>query len=149
MMQRHWNTLVLNMAGLTVSDKVTTDADTLLETLEVRLTNNDTDESWTLENTAESGYAYEHDLDQAGDYTLTISVRDAAGNRAEKSVSFTVSTDATTPVNVQEVLGGILIGLSVAVLAGVVIYFVVSKVKLDKKEKGYKVNNSKDKNDKQ
>ncbi len=143
------DTLVLNMAGLTVSDKVTTDADTLLETLEVRLTNNDTDESWTLENTAESGYAYEHDLDQAGDYTLTISVRDAAGNRAEKSVSFTVSTDATTPVNVQEVLGGILIGLSVAVLAGVVIYFVVSKVKLDKKEKGYKVNNSKDKNDKQ
>ena len=31
-----------------------------------------------------------------------------------------------------------MIGISVALLAGVVIYFIVSKVKLDKKEKSYK-----------
>ena len=40
-------------------------------------------------------------------------------------------------------MGGVLIGLSVAILAGVVMYFVVSKVKLDKKEKSYKSGNDK------
>lgn len=141
--------LVINLTGITVSDKVTTDVDKLLETLQIKLTNEDTDESWTLENSAEDGgYSYEHTFEEAGDYTLTISIKDEAGNTAEKSVSFTVTTDSTDPINVQEVLGGVLIGVSVAILAGVVIYFVVSKVKLDKKEKGYKSENRDSKNKK-
>lgn len=91
--------LVLNMAGLTVSDKVTTDVEKLLETLEVKLVNNDTDESWTLENSAGNGYSYEHNFEEAGDYTLIISVRDAAGNRAEKSLKIIVDDiDTEKPV---------------------------------------------------
>lgn len=141
--------LVINLTGITVSDKVTTEQDKLLQTLQIKLKNNDTDESWTLDNSAEDGgYSYEHTFEEAGDYTLTISIKDEAGNTAEKSVSFTVSTDTTNPINVQEVLGGVLIGVSVAILAGVVIYFVVSKVKLDKKEKGYKLENRDGKNKK-
>ena len=141
--------LVINLTGITVSDKVTTDVDKLLETIQIKLTNEDTDESWTLENSAEDGgYSYEHTFEEAGDYTLTISIKDEAGNTAEKSVSFTVTTDSADPINVQEVLGGVLIGVSVAILAGVVIYFVVSKVKLDKKEKGYKSENRDNKNKK-
>lgn len=134
--------IVLDMAGLTVSDKVTTDTDKLLETMTVKLKNSDTDQSWTLENTAEEGrYSYAHTLDVAGDYTLTITIKDEAGNKAEKSISFTVTTEKSTPVEAKEVLGGILIGVSVAILVGVVAYFVVSKVKLDKKEKRYTSNN--------
>ena len=141
------DTLVLNMAGLQVSDNVTTDTDYLLSHMQVTLTNNDTDETWTLEDQGDGTViSYEHTLEEAGDYTLTVTVTDEANNRNSRSVSFTVSADETTPVSVQEVLGGVLIGLSVAVLAGVVIYFVVSKVKLDKKEKGYKVDNKNDKN---
>ena len=48
-----------------------------------------------------------------------------------------VSSKESKAINVKEVLGGVLIGLSVALLAGVVVYFIVSKVKLDKKEKTY------------
>ena len=141
------DTLVLNMAGLQVSDNVTTDTDYLLSHMQVTLTNTDTDTTWTLEDQGDGEViSYEHTLEEAGDYTLTVTVTDEANNRTSRSVSFTVSADESTPVSVQEVLGGVLIALSVAVLAGVVIYFVVSKVKLDKKEKGYKVDNKNDKN---
>ena len=130
--------LVLNMAGLTVSDSVTADVDELLSTLTVKLTNDDTNETWTLENSAEDGmYSYEHTFTSAGDYTLTITVKDEAGNKSTKSTSFTVSEKSSKAVNVKEVLGGVLIGVSVALLVGVVAYFVISKVKLDKKEKSY------------
>ena len=131
--------LVIDMSGITVSDSVTTDTDKLLETILVKLTNKSTGESWTLDNSAEEEgmYSFEHKLTTAGDYTLTISIKDEAGNKAEKSTSFSVSSKESKAVNVKEVLGGVLIGLSVALLAGVVVYFIVSKVKLDKKEKTY------------
>ena len=138
--------LVINMAGLSVSDQVTTDTADLLKTMKVKLKNEDTDQSWTLENTAEEGeYSFEHTLDVAGDYTLTITVTDTAGNESKKSISFTVTTEETAAVEAKEVLGGVLIGVSVAILAGVVAYFVVSKVKLDKKEKRYSSENKQNK----
>ena len=130
--------MVVNFAGLELSDKVTTDIETLRKNISMRLVNNDTDSSWTIENSTSSGYSYEHELTEAGDYTLTVTARDEAGNRNEKSISFTVSTDRATPANTKEIIGGVLIGLSVAILGGVVIYFIVSKVKLDKREKAYK-----------
>lgn len=140
------DTLILNMAGLQVSDNVTTDTDYLLSTMSISLA---TPDGTTVPLNDEGDgdvISYEYTLNVAGDYTLTVTVKDEAGNDVSRSVSFTVSTNETEPVSVQEVLGGVLIGLSVAVLAGVVIYFVVSKVKLDKKEKGYKVDSKNDKN---
>ena len=69
---------------------------------------------------------------------ITFTVRDGAGNISEQTtVKFEVSTSESKPVDAKEVMGGVLIGVSVALLAGVVGYFVVSKVKLDKKEKAY------------
>ena len=58
-------------------------------------------------------------------------------NKTTKDISFTVSSTGGSTVDAKDVVGGILIGVSVAVLLGVVAYFVVSKVKLDKKEKSY------------
>ncbi len=136
------DTLSLNMAGLTVSDNVTTDVNDLLSNMTVKIRNNDQDDSYTtLTNTGDAEnneYVYTHKLESAGSYTLTITIKDKAGNESSQSVSFEVTTDDKKEVNVKEVMGGVLIGLSVAILAGVVIYFVVSKVKLDKKEKKYK-----------
>lgn len=132
-------TLYINMSGISASDTVTTDVNKLLSTLTVKLTNEDTDSSWTLDNEAGDGvYAFSKKLETAGNYTLSFTVKDEANNSSTKSVSFTVSTDKSEPADVKEILGGVLIGVSVALLAGVVAYFVVSKVKLDKKEKGFK-----------
>ena len=135
------DTLRINMAGMTVTDNITKDEALLKSTIKIDLENTDTDESWDLENegNAEAGeYIFTHTLKSAGDYTMTITITDEAGNKATRTVSFTVSTESSDPVNVTEVLGGVLIAVSVVALAGVVIYFIVSKVKLDKKEKRYK-----------
>ena len=135
------DTLRINMAGMTVTDNITKDEALLKSTITIELENTDTDETWDLENegNAEAGeYIFTHTLESAGDYTMTITITDVAGNKATRTVSFTVSTESSDPVNVTEVLGGILIAVSVVALAGVVIYFIVSKVKLDKKEKRYK-----------
>lgn len=135
------DTLRINMAGMTVTDNITKDEALLKSTITIELENTDTDESWDLENegNAEAGeYIFTHTLESAGDYTMTITITDEAGNKATRTVSFTVSTESSDPVNVTEVLGGVLIVVSVVALAGVVIYFIVSKVKLDKKEKRYK-----------
>lgn len=140
------DTMTLNLAGISVSDNITTDKDKLLKTMVVTLENTDLNEgAVTLENqeTEEGKYAYSHKLVSAGSYTLSISVTDEAGNKKTEKIHFEVTTEEKKEVDVKEVMGGVLIGLSVAVLAGVVIYFVVSKVKLDKKEKRYKGGNDK------
>lgn len=141
--------LIINMAGLTVKDNTTTDRDTLLSKLEVTIRNTTLNESAkTLENkSTDGGFIYELDkLETAGDYVLTFTVRDEAGNISEQTTAkFEVTTSESEPVSAKEVVGGVLIGVSVLLLVGVVGYFVLSKVKLDKKEKSYK-NARKDKN---
>jgi hypothetical protein len=135
------DTLTLNMSGITVSDNFTSDTDELLKKMTVSIKNNDLDESSIiLENSADEDgkYVYSTKLDTAGNYTLTITVEDEAGNVTTQTMSFEVTSEGSSSVDVQEVMGGVLIGLSVAILAGVVIYFIVSKVKLDKKENSYK-----------
>ncbi len=90
----------------------------------------------TIEPTEESeGLVYYFPLDAVGSYTLTIEVEDAVGNVAREVRTFeVVSRTADTAVTYQ-VIGTVLIVISVLVLAGVIIYFIVSKVKLDKELK--------------
>ena len=148
------DTLVIDIDAIDVSDNITTDdpsADRteLLDTMRITITNNDTNTTDTIDNSAgEDGYEYEYELTEVGNYTVTITVTDKAGRTGSDSFSFEVTSDGGDPINVQEVLGGVLIGLSVVVLAGVVVYFVVSKVKLDKRAKGYERDIKNDKNKK-
>ena len=149
------DTLTIDIDRIDVFDNITTgdeeyDREELLKTIQITLRNNDTGESERINNTGSDGYyVFEKELTEVGNYTLTITVQDKAGNRNDgASVSFDVTSDDGETINVQEVLGGVLIGLSVAVLAGVVIYFVVSKVKLDKRAKGYTQDVKNDKNKK-
>ena len=148
------DTLVINLSEdvLGLSDNITTSRDELIEKLKITITNNDTGASDTIDNKGEGEFiSYEYELEEVGNYTVSITVTDQAGNTSEPATfSFNVTSEGSDPVDVQEVLGGILIALSVAVLAGVVVYFVVSKVKLDKRAKGYQQENKKlDKKDKQ
>lgn len=124
---------------ITVEDETTTDRDDLLKGIVIQVKNTSTNTTKTLSNTSSvpGNYAYSYKIEEEGKYTVSIYVRDIAGNASEtKEYSFTVGDDGTsTPVNVQEVVGQVLIGVSVAILAGVVIYFVVSKVKENKSKK--------------
>lgn len=124
---------------ITVEDETTIDRNTLLDRLVIQVRNTSTNTTTTLSNTSDvpGDYAYSYEIKEEGSYTVSIYVRDAAGNTSTtREFSFTVGDDGTsTPVNVQEIVGQVLIGVSVAILAGVVIYFVVSKVRENKSKK--------------
>lgn len=81
------------------------------------------------------GGMYVFDLDTVGTYTLTVEVTDAVGNTATKTFSIEVTARTTDTVAVYKIIGTILIVISVLVLVGVIVYFIVSKVKLDKELK--------------
>lgn len=138
------DTMTLDLASISVSDLGTADKDKLLETMKVTIENTDLDDGEVELTSAEEGkHAYSYKFESAGSYVLRVTVTDEAGNKTTEKVSFEVTTEEKEEVDVKEVMGGVLIGLSVAILAGVVIYFVVSKVKLDKKEKSYRSGNDK------
>lgn len=127
---------------LSTSDLVTKDVEKLLKTLVVKVKYEDGSYE-TLKNqaTEEGYYDYSYDLEKKGTYTLSFAVTDEAGNTTTKYKEIEVGSQEASTVDAKEVIGGVLIGLSVALLAGVVIYFVVSKKKLDKKEKSYRKDN--------
>lgn len=74
------------------------------------------------------------DIDTAGTYTVTISVEDEAGNTGEVKRTFTVNDTTVTPLTDNEIITIVLICVAVLVLAGAVVYAVVSS----KKTKAYK-----------
>ena len=122
-----------------VTDETTVDKNDLLDRLVIQVRNTSTNTTTTLSNTSDvpGDYAYSYEIKEEGNYTVSIYVRDIAGNASTtREFSFTVGDDGTsTPVNVQEVVGQVLIGVAAVILAGVVIYFVVSKVKENKSKK--------------
>ena len=75
------------------------------------------------------------DFEQVGTYTLKVEVEDAVGHVASETFSITVETKSKNVTPVYKIVGIILIVLSVLILVGVVVYFIVSKVKLDKELK--------------
>lgn len=124
---------------VTVSDPGGSSRDELLKNLTITVRNTSTNSSAvTLSNQSdvEGQYAYSYTIEEEGTYQISISVRDAAGNTSQTSTfTFTVGGDSTDPVNVTEVVGKVLIGVAAVILAGVVVYFIVSKVKENKGKK--------------
>lgn len=135
------DTMTISFKSATISDMFAlednnTSVEDLLKTLKVTLKGPSKTE--TLENKAESDFEYTYTFEEAGEYTLTFQVTDKAGNTSSDKVSFTVKAKENKAIDVKKVAGGVLIGVSLALLGGVVVYFIVSKVKLDKKERSYK-----------
>lgn len=81
------------------------------------------------------GDTYEFILPSAGQYTITITVTDEAQWTTTRNITITVGKNDAGNKNVTQVVGTVLIVISCVVLAGVVTYFIVSKVKADKKNK--------------
>lgn len=70
-----------------------------------------------------------------GTYRLTIEIEDAVGLVTPEEFEFEVTTETRDSTDTYRIVGTVLIVVSVLVLAGVIIYFIVSKVKLDKELK--------------
>lgn len=74
-------------------------------------------------------------FEEVGTYELTVEIEDSVGHVTSKSFTIDVTKKTTNSVKVYQVVGIILIVVSVLVLAGVIVYFIISKVKLDKELK--------------
>jgi|GEM_PF-2885715 len=79
----------------------------------------------STKSTEDSIYVYS--LEASGDYTLTYVAKDAAGNETEKVYNFTVKAVENNTTSAEKAWGIALVVLSVALLAGVIIYFVRTK----------------------
>lgn len=77
---------------------------------------------------------FEFDIDTAGEYTVTISVEDEAGNEGTITRTFTVNDSTVTPLSDNEIITIVLICVAVLVLAGAVVYAIISS----KNTKAYK-----------
>jgi len=125
------DTLVLDLSKLDITDNITTDADKLKPTIKV------VNSSTSNEVKPVDGSVNTFKLETAGDYKITVSVTDEAGWTTEQVITINVSAKRAGDVKtVYQVVGTVLIVLSVAILVGVIGYFIYSKVKLDKELKG-------------
>ena len=102
--------------------------------LKVTLTNTSTGDSVKIADITGNKITFEK-FENVGSYTLTIEVEDMVGWKGTKTESLEVSENPSNAVSTYKVVGTILIVVSVMILAGVIVYFVVSKVKLDKELK--------------
>lgn len=85
----------------------------------------------------EDGY-YVYTFNEAGTYTISLTVEDGAGNDGRISRTFEVKAQPTNAIDTTTILGTVLIVVSAVILAGVVIYFVRGTKMLPKKAKAGK-----------
>ncbi|MGD9901342.1 MAG: Ig-like domain repeat protein [Spirochaetales bacterium] len=76
---------------------------------------------------SDNGTDYSYNLTQSGEYTLTYSAVDEAGNEKVETYVFQVSAAENNGLIITETWGIILIVVALLVLAGVVVYFIRSR----------------------
>ena len=134
------DTISIDLSALSTQDDVdgtTTGTDAVSASrLEITLTNPDgTSVSWTKESDI-----WSYEFTTSGTYTLTYTATDKAGNSDDKVYSFEVKASSTDATVSEKAWGIVLIVISVALLGGVVVYFVRTKDAPDAKEKKSKEN---------
>lgn len=139
------DTLTLDISKIVLSDNGYGTGDTeqdtakreqLLSKMKVVLTRvDDNNNTAEIENIAEGENAYSYKLENAGTYTLKITVEDAVGLKKEVTKTFEVSTEGKKAGVSTKTVGIILIVLACLVLAGVIAYFVISRVRMNKRGK--------------
>lgn len=107
-----------------------TDADTTIEKTDIKavLTVNGVE----VKNQETEAGKFKFKLEDAGEYELKFTVKDSAGNESEVVKTFSIAEKGESNLTSAETLGIVLIVVSVVVLAGVVVYFVISKKKMDR-----------------
>ena len=120
--------LTIDLSKISIYDLV--DSDLSIDDLVVTVTRDGTE----VENDyGDSTTNYRYTLSQAGTYTVKLAVTDAAGNTAETITrTITVTEAVNDGVETTEVIGVVLIVVSALILAGAIVYFIISKRKADK-----------------
>lgn len=125
--------LTIDLSKISVSDVIDTEIskDDLIIVVERK---NDDSANETIANIhGDSKTKYEYNIEKTGEYVVKISVKDEAGNESDVITrNFTVSAAAGSTIDKNEVVGTVLIVVSVLILAGVIVYFIVSKKKTNK-----------------
>lgn len=121
------DTWTLDLSKLTISDNVT-ETDYLNNNVTIKLVKPD---GTTQVTNIGNDKSYKWKFEETGDYTLTITGKDEAGNTTGKTYQYkiTVPKDAVENDKVDSVVGTVLVVVSVVILAGVLIYFVVTSRK--------------------
>lgn len=127
--------LSVDLTKINISDLDDTDAAAktakgnvaINNTTGIRLSITLTGPNGTVSTSSTEDSIYVYKLDAAGDYTLTYVIKDAAGNETQQVYNFTVKAVENNTVSAEKAWGIALIILSVAILAGVIIYFVRTK----------------------
>jgi len=120
-------TWTLPLSNMTLTDNITTDADTLTDNMKISLVKPDGTTAVTNEGTTGKNYIWT--FNETGAYTLRIVVEDEAGQSRTYKYTINVASEEVEESKINSVVGTVLIVISVVVLAGVVIYFVVSSRK--------------------
>ena len=125
------NVFTIDISKLNITDNISTP-----ENIDVtyELVNNDTGKEIEYDELIE-GEQISYIIEEVGSYTFTVVATDENGRFSEREFSFTVEEGEYDASLVYQIIGTVLIVISVLLLAGVIIYFVVSKVKLDKELK--------------
>lgn len=128
------NPLTVDLSKIDYTDNKSS-KDELKDTLKVELWNTTTNKQ--IENiSVDGGDVYQFVPTEVGTYELRITVTDnASWESTGGTVTFEIKADENEGTEVYEVVGTVLIVVAVAILAGVVSYFVVSAVKRNKKSK--------------
>ncbi|MDD2476449.1 MAG: hypothetical protein PHI32_11105 [Dysgonamonadaceae bacterium] len=102
-------------------------------TMKVVIRNTTTGEE--LENELdEEDLKFQFKIATAGEYTVSIQISDTSDKVAiNDDFAFTVAEDSNKGMTAEEILGTVLVIVSLVLLGGVIVYFIVSKKKLDKK----------------
>lgn len=111
---------------ITVADNKT---DLTKEDVKVKLYLNGTE---VKKDGASTDTKYIFNLKDAGEYELKFEVADEANLTSTVTKTFKIQSKESSKMTSTEVIGTVLIVVSVVVLAGVVVYFVISKRKMDK-----------------
>lgn len=125
------NPLVLDFSKLSFDDNKTA-VDDLKETVKVVVKNTSTGTEIANTGDAEANI-YRYVPTEVGTYEISVSVTDDAGWTTTKTATFEIKAEEKEGTEVYEVVGTVLIVVAVAILAGVITYFVVSAVKRNKK----------------
>lgn len=125
--------LSIDLSKITVSDDQDTD-DSKISTddIEIVVKNGST----TISNIhSDDDHAFEYEISSAGSYTVTFTIKDKAGNETSVTRTFTVSdSENNGSVDGAEVVAIVACCLAVLILAGAVVYMIITK----KKIKSYK-----------
>src|SRR5699024_3704662 len=113
------NPLVIDVAKITATDNIELAEDWVADHLEVTVRNTTTGTTFT--STSQGAFTY--NLTEAGTYEVTFIIEDAAGNEREVTRTFEVTEEGNAGMNTEEIIGTVLIVISVLVLAGVIVYF--------------------------